>query len=169
MKMLTGMRAHPVWPDRAKELQSKPPLPRITALAILLVATPVLAIGGFSPSLFRFVPGVRDDGQDPAAGWQVASAQLRFVDTRPVIPRIWPCHVTVGMPLRAEVLGRISSESAAVMTADIATTASARVMHRRPAWLTGEYCIAFAAEMNRLFFNNHRELGARVTSPCLIT
>jgi hypothetical protein len=163
--MLTGMRAHSVRTGRMDGLQLGTPLLLILAVSVLLLATPALAIGGFSPSLFKFAPGVRDDGQDLAAGWQVANAELRFVDTRPVIPRIWSCHVTVGMPLRTAVLGRISPEAAAEMTADIATAASTRVMRSRQEWLSAEFCKAFKNEMNLLFFENHRGLGAKVTSP----
>ena len=36
------------------------------AAAVLFVATPALAIGSFSPSVFRFVTTLKDDGQDDA-------------------------------------------------------------------------------------------------------
>jgi len=137
----------------------------LVALAALLVAMPALAIGRFSPSVFKFVTTVPDDGKEDSTGWQQASAELNFVDTRSVIPRAWSCRVRIGMPLRTSALGRISPESAAEMSANIATDASGNVMHRRPEWLTAEFCSAFKDEMLSLFAGRHPRLGARVNSP----
>lgn len=137
----------------------------LVALAALLVAGPTLAIGRFSPSVFKFATIVKDDGQADPAGWQEASAELKFVDTRSGIPRAWSCPMRVGMPLRTGGLGRISPESAAEMSANIATDASGTVMHSREAWLAAEFCVAFKEEMYRLFRRDHPLLGARVNSP----
>lgn len=132
------------------------------AAVVLLLAAPALAVGAFSPSAFKFEVERKDDGKEAAGGWQVAVAQLRFVDTRSFIPRIWSCRMKVGMALRAEVLGRISPGYAAQVTAEVATKASAEVMHRRPEWLTAAFCIDFRNEMNILFGRDHVYLGARV-------
>jgi hypothetical protein len=134
-------------------------------LAVLLMAMPARAIGRFSPSIFKFVTTVKDDGQGEAGGWQEASADLSFVDTRTFIPRSWSCHLIIGMPLRVAVLGRIAPDSAAEMSADIATDASGVVMHSRPEWLTAEFCQALKVEMQGLFGERHPHLGARVASP----
>lgn len=137
----------------------------LVAIASLLVAMPVLAIGRFSSSIFKFVTTVKDDGKGEAGGWQQASAALNFVDTRFLASRAWSCRMTVGMPLRTLALGQISPESAAEMSADIATAASGDVMHRRPEWLTAEFCQALKDEMLSLFAEHHPYLGARVNLP----
>jgi hypothetical protein len=64
------MRAHPLRRDRLEGLQVGIRLPVVVIAAILLVARPALAVGGFSPSMFKFVPIVQDERQDEAAGWQ---------------------------------------------------------------------------------------------------
>jgi len=66
------------------------------------------------------------------------------------------------MPLRAEVLGRISPDHAAELTAEVATKASTQVMHRQTEWLTADFCRAFREEMLLLFREDHKLLGARV-------
>jgi hypothetical protein len=71
----------------------------------------------------------------------------------------------ISVPLRTSALGLISPEHAAELTADIATEASVTVMHRKQTWLTADFCKAFKDQMNRLFFEKHRRLGARVSSP----
>lgn len=134
----------------------------LVALATLLMAMPALAIGRFSPSVFKFSTIVKDDGEPDSTGWQEASAELNFVDTRPFFPRAWSCRVKIGMPLRTSALGPISPESAAEMSADVATDASQNVMYRRPEWLTAEFCSAFKDEMLSLFVGRHPRLGARV-------
>lgn len=137
----------------------------LVALAALLAAMPALAIGRFSPSIFKFVTTVPDDGEGEAGGWQKASTDLNFVDTQTLIPHVWSCRITVGMPLRTVAHERISPESAAEMSANIATDASGVVMHSRPEWLTAEFCQALKVEMLAMFADLHPDLGARVTSP----
>jgi len=131
----------------------------LVALAALLVAGPALAIGSFSPSAFKFATTVPDDGKADPAGWQEASAELNFVDTRSIIPHLWSCRVRVGMPLRTGALGPVSPESAAEMSAGIATEASGTVIHSRPEWLGAEFCVAFKEEMTRLFRRDHPSLA----------
>src|SRR4051812_6097274 len=137
----------------------------LVAFAALLVAMPALAIGRFSPSVFKFVTTVKDEGEGEAGGWQEASADLNFVDTQTWIPHAWSCRMTVGMPLRTVALGLISPESAAEMSANIATDASGVVMHSRPEWLAAEFCQALKIQMLSLFAKRYSQLGARVTSP----
>jgi hypothetical protein len=145
--------------------RSRPGLRALLAFAALLAASPALAIGSFSPDVFKFAPVVQDDHQDEGAGWQTATARLKFVDTRPEVPKIWACTVTISVPLRTVALGRISPDYAAEAAADIATDASETVMHSQNEWLTAPYCKAFKDEMNRLFAVRYSGLGARVTSP----
>jgi len=137
----------------------------LVALAALLVTGPAIAIGHFLPSAFKFTTILPDDGKADPAGWQEASAKLNFADARSVIPRAWSCRMRVGMPLRTGGLGRISPETAAEMSADIAPDASGTVMHSREEWLAAEFCLAFKEEMTRLFRRDHPLLGARVNSP----
>ena len=140
-------------------------LPTAIVAAVLLASSPAEAVGAFSPSVFPFTIKVQDDGTGAAGGWQEASALLKFVDTRPLPPRLWSCRITVGMPLRAATHGRISPAFAAGTAASVATEASTKVMHRQPEWMTAEFCVAFVAEMNSLFLKDHRSLGARVNGP----
>lgn len=123
---------------------------------------PFPAAGGFSPSEFRFVPAVADDGRDTGGGWQDATAKLRIVDMRHLIPRIWSCLITVGMPLRTTGEGPISPETAATRSAAIATQASAAVMRRQAEWIPAAYCKQLGDEMSALFLIQHPRLGARV-------
>lgn len=119
------------------------------------------AAGGFSPGEFRFTPTVPDDGLGTAGGWQEATARLRIVDMRHLMPRIWSCLLTVGMPLRTAGEGSIAPETAAIRSAAIATQASSAVMHRQPEWLPAAYCKQLGDEMTALFRGQHPRLGAR--------
>lgn len=67
------------------------------------------------------------------------------------------------MPLRTEAQGVISAAKAAQMSAAIATSASATVMHSQPDWLPALYCMAFEREMRDLFRKKHKNLGERVS------
>jgi hypothetical protein len=132
------------------------------AVVLLLAAMPAAAVGGFSPSLFRFRVTVKDDGKKDSGGWQEATTELSFVDARLLLPKAWSCRVTVGMPLRAAAYGRLSADVAADVSASVATEASHDVIHRRPEWLTAEFCVEFFSEMRSLFKNNYLGLGVRV-------
>lgn len=125
-------------------------------------SAPFAAAGGFSVGEFRFVPTVPDDGQGPAGGWQEATAKLRIVDLRHLVPRIWSCLMTVGMPLRTASEGRIPAEEAALRAATVATQASSAVMHRQAEWIPAVYCKRFGDEMLLLFQGRYPRLGARV-------
>ena len=137
-------------------------LAALVTAAALLASTPAWAVGSIPPSLFKFVPLVRDDKKDEGGGWQEASAKLRFVDVRGFIPRIWSCTLRISVPFRTAGLGRISPEYAAAATASVATTASTNIMPLQSEWLTAEFCVAFKNEMVRLFAEEHPLLGARV-------
>lgn len=119
-------------------------------------------VGRFSSSLFRFVSIIPDDGRDRGGGWQEASAVLKFVDGRHLIPAVWSCRVTVGMPFRTGAWGPITPEYAAEISATLATDASTIVMQRRAEWLPALYCAEFIAEMRSMFRDRYDGLGARV-------
>lgn len=118
---------------------------------------------GFSPSVFVFTTTVADDGKDPAGGWQVGSATLHFSRwTTTVIPQTWTCPVTVGMPVRAEAYGVISTKQAATITAQVATIASFQVMNTEPDLPPGIYCKRLATQMGAEFKVSFKSLGAKV-------
>jgi len=77
---------------------------------------------------FPFVTTVKDDGTDKGGGYQEAKVNLEFV--RMLIPisiTKWWCPFTIGMPLRTEMMGKISATLAASMSAEI-TVSVARDM-----------------------------------------
>lgn len=119
-------------------------------------------VGSFSPSVFKFVVTIPDDGKDKAGGWQEAVATLNFSDGRQVPTLMWTCTIKVGMPIRPENYGVISSAVAASMSAAAATTASKAVMHRRPMWIPALYCIHFAKEVESTLNTTWSKLGAKV-------
>jgi hypothetical protein len=119
-------------------------------------------VGGFSPSIFKFVVTRPDDGKDKAGGWQEAVATMNFSDGRQLPTDRWTCTIKVGMPIRPENYGVISSAVAASMSAAAATTASKAVMHRRPMWIAASYCIHFAKEVQLTLNTTWSKLGARV-------
>jgi hypothetical protein len=85
-------------------------------IGLLFAPVPAVAQFSYPPSLFRFVTIIPDDGQGPAGGYQEARADLRIVDTSPIIPLIYVCPVVVGMGLRTQAHGYISPDEAARVT-----------------------------------------------------
>lgn len=122
------------------------------------------SIGSYSPTLFRFVTTLADDGQGKAGGYQEATAKIGFVDGRQDPPASWSCTITVGMAVRSSVLGVISPQSAASMTANVLTYSSSKTMHSRPEWLQALFCKALAAEMLEEFGEAYGGAGARVVA-----
>jgi hypothetical protein len=145
-------------------LRSGACVPALVVILLLAAPIPAQAAGGFSPSVFNFV-SLFNDGTARPGGWQEASALLKFFDGRGLVPLEWVCSIRVGMPLRTRHLGRITPEAAAMMTAEIATLSSTRVMHRQTTWMTAAFCVAFKLDMQFLFDEQHPLLGARVNSP----
>lgn len=118
--------------------------------------------GGFSPSLFNFLTTIPYDGS-VAGGWQEATATLKFVDARQLLPETWTCTIKVGMPIRPEKYGVLSAAVAASMSAAAATTASTAVMHRKPKWIAVAYCSEFATAVRVTLNATWPNLGARVS------
>jgi hypothetical protein len=117
-------------------------------------------LGGFKASEFKFSTTVHYSGGG-AGGWQEAKANLDF--WRITIPRRvkhWKCPVTVGMPLRSEEMGRISSSRAARMSARVATAAMRSMDFKLP---QGIFCKEFVAVMVAKFRKMYPKSGARVT------
>lgn len=124
------------------------------------------AVAGFSASLFNFKTTLEDDGKDEGGGEQEASAKLKFIDSRPFIPEIWTCDVTIKMPLRTAKRGTVSAKEAAKIAAKITTRASTTVMHSQSSWQPTLFCSKFGNEMQNLF--NHdpefKGLGGRASA-----
>jgi hypothetical protein len=112
--------------------------------------------------LFKFVPTVADDGTGVAGGWQKAAATIGFADDRQDPIATWSCPLAVGMPIRAEMMGKISATKAADMTATVLTYASGAVMHSRPSWLPALFCIKLRESMQKMFKEGYPNLGATV-------
>lgn len=120
------------------------------------------SVGQFSPSLFKFVTLVADSGEGKAGGWQKASASIGFVDDRQSPTASWSCPLAIGMPLRAELMGKISAAKAADMSSTVLTYAGSSTMHSRPAWVAALFCIKLRENMQKLFKEAYPNLGATV-------
>lgn len=121
-------------------------------------------VAGFSASLFKFQTIVEDDGKDSAGGWQQTNAILGFSDGRGnIVPQVWTCNVTIGMPLRTTLDGAISASKAAQIAAKVTTDASGAVMDKQTNWLPALFCIAFERAMRDIFKDKYKSLGARVS------
>lgn len=76
-------------------------------------SAPDMQSGGFSPTAFKFVSTIPDDGEGPAGGWQEAFVTLKFFRWVSIFPETWTCSFKVGMPLRTAIRGTISPAWAA--------------------------------------------------------
>lgn len=118
-------------------------------------------IQGFSPSIFKFVTTIPDDGTGKAGGWQVAATTLKFFRWISFAPEAWMCSITVEMPLRTELLGKISTSAAAKASADVATEAADKLAPL--AYPRGIFCTRLSIEMQGIFNSpKYQGLGARV-------
>lgn len=117
-------------------------------------------VNGYSASLFKFATVVADDGTGKAGGWQQASVVLRVARWTSWTPESWSCpQMTIGMPLRNELQGKISAEMAASVSAQLATQVSGELKDIPQ----GVFCFRLKEEMNnrigKIIF------GATVKSP----
>ena len=119
-------------------------------------------IGSISASLFTFGKTQEDDPSQEAGGWQEANAVLKFADGRQEPVQAWSCTINVGMPLRTVKRGTINAEWAAKASASVATEASSTTMHSKSQWTPASFCKAFKDEMNKVFADSYKGLGARV-------
>jgi hypothetical protein len=120
---------------------------------------PLPIVGSFGSNYFSFVTTIEDDGEGDGGGWQEAQANLPFARLLP--PQTWHCYLTVGMPLRTVLLGRISPSRAAILSAQIATAAGRSLNYKLPA---PTFCHELKDGMKALFAAK-LGLGARVTIP----
>lgn len=119
--------------------------------------------GPFSSSIFKFVTIVADDGTGTGGGWQQAVSSLRIVRLNYlVIPEVWHCPVTIGMPLRTTINGPISHKLAASITAQVANQAAIKVRSESPDLPQGIFCLTIKNEMGAIFLAQHKTVGASV-------
>lgn len=120
-------------------------------------------VHGFSPSAFKFVTTVEDDGTGEAGGYQAAVATLSFFRWTTWIPEYWTCPLVVQMPIRTQLYGTISASKAATMTAEIASDVSMTLMKVQPALPSGIFCSKLKLDMRAQFKIKYPMLGATVT------
>jgi hypothetical protein len=119
----------------------------------------------YAPGEFHFVVIVEDDRQGKAAGWQVARETSHFgvlIEDVPVYE--WQCNLEIGMPLRTELAGRISSSRAAQLSALVANAVVFPLLASRLTWehQGALFCIQLEDKMNAMFRGKYRAYGARV-------
>ncbi|XXX73307.1 hypothetical protein WMF30_37235 [Sorangium sp. So ce134] len=125
---------------------------------------PPAGVNGFSPTIFKFVTTIADNGTGPSGGWQEASVRLKIKRWVEVYPEFWECpQMTFGMPLRNRAQGQISADEAARVSAEVATNASRKVMRANPTIPQGIYCARLKDEMDISL--RKRVDGSRVTQP----
>jgi hypothetical protein len=125
-------------------------------------------VGQFAAAAFTFKVTLADDGKDKAGGWQEASTQLEFSDARDRVLKVWTCSVVVGMPIRSEKGGTVSSDYAAKATAGAANLASDVVITRREEWLPSDFCAQFGVALATYLNAKPKIFGAivkRSTNP----
>jgi hypothetical protein len=125
----------------------------------------IIRIVSFKPSDFPFVTIVEDDSQDEGAGWQEAKANLEFEEVLfPTSIRGWYCPLTIRMPLRTALMGRIDASRAASLSVEIATAVALdpKLDYKLP---RGIFCKRFAVQADAAFKSKYRLLGASVTNP----
>ncbi|WP_437797975.1 hypothetical protein [Sorangium sp. So ce693] len=115
----------------------------------------------FKPSEFKFVTIVEDDGEGKGGGWQEARAKLNFKRlTTPRKIESWSCPLTIQMPLRTELMGRIDPSRAASLSEEIAEDVANRMDYYLP---QAAFCDRLIDEMLATFKSKYPRLGARVT------
>jgi hypothetical protein len=119
-----------------------------------------LPIGSFSPSDFKFVTVIPDDGKSEPGGWQEAKVVLKFKRLIGVTYETFSCpQMTIGTPLRNETQGKISAKRAAKESADIATYVTG-VIDEVP---QGIFCSKLKDGMDKMM--RQAIHGSRVTQP----
>ncbi|MEO7596082.1 MAG: hypothetical protein ABI134_33040, partial [Byssovorax sp.] len=114
----------------------------------------------FSPSEFPFVTIVKDDGTGDAGGWQEAKANLEFINA--IVPRSvrkWYCDFIIGMPLRPEMMEKISAKRAADLSVEITEDVAKGMNYDLP---SVPFCADFMIKARAAFKSKYPYLGARV-------
>ena len=108
-----------------------------------------------------FVTTIPDDGTDTGGGWQVAKANLEFVNI--VIPTSiisWWCPIGIEMPLRTTLMGKISASLAASMSVEMSVRVARDIDYSLP---QGLFCMQFVNEVRAAFKSKYPKLGYKVT------
>ncbi|AUX25588.1 hypothetical protein SOCEGT47_061360 [Sorangium cellulosum] len=116
----------------------------------------------FDPSDFPFVTIVKDDGRGSAGGWQQAKANLKFTHRSSGGIVEWYCAITIQMPLRTELMGKIDPLYAANLSEEITEEVGQLMDYNLP---PGIFCKRFAGAADAAFKSKYQGLGASVTSP----
>ncbi|WP_441290025.1 hypothetical protein ACSRUE_05030 [Sorangium sp. KYC3313] len=130
--------------------------------------TPTMGCTGkipIDPRAFDFVTIVAYDGIGVAGGWQEAKAYLAFGHNNEGDST---CMVHIGMPLRSEEWGAISSDRAAQISADVANWSADTVYEKDSgAQLPpGIFCKTFKSRIVERFISDfYKGLGARLKNP----
>jgi hypothetical protein len=114
----------------------------------------------FTSLEFPFVTTIPDDGTDKGGGWQVAKANLEFVNIHiPTSIISWWCPFTIGMPLRTAGMGKIPASLAASLSVEITVGVARDMDYDLP---QGIFCSQFIDKANAAFNSKYKPLGARV-------
>ena len=115
----------------------------------------------FTSLEFPFVTTIPDDGTDAGGGWQVAKANLEFVNI--VIPTSiisWWCPIGIEMPLRTTLMGKVSASLAASMSVEMSVRVARDIDYSLP---QGLFCMQFVNEVRAAFKSKYPKLGYKVT------
>src|SRR5690606_33451456 len=113
----------------------------------------------FDPSDFPFVTIVKDNGRGKAGGEQQAKANLKFTHKFPGGTTEWHCAITIKMPLRTELMGKIDPIRAASLSEEITEEVANVMDYNLP---PGILCKRFAIQADAAFKSKYQGLGARV-------
>jgi hypothetical protein len=114
----------------------------------------------FPPSNFPFVTTIPDDGTGPSGGWQVARANLEFIDIHNASGERFYCGLTIEMPLRNHVYGKISTSRAADICVEVTEDVAYKMDNSLP---QGIFCFEFFKKVKAAFPSRYPKLGERVT------
>ncbi|WP_438038536.1 hypothetical protein [Sorangium sp. So ce128] len=114
----------------------------------------------FDPEDFPFVTTVEDDGRGKAGGYQEAKANLKFEHRFPGGTNEWHCSLTIKMPLRTELMGKIDSLRAANLSEEITEEVGQLMDYNLP---PGIFCERFRSAVDAAFKFKYKGLGASVT------
>jgi hypothetical protein len=120
-----------------------------------------LPIGSFSPSDFKFITIIPDDGKAEPGGWQEAKVTLKIKRLIGIMTyESFTCpQMTIGTPLRNKDQGKISAQMAAETSAEIATYVTG-VIDEVP---QGIFCVKLKEGMTKMM--PQAISGSRVSQP----
>jgi hypothetical protein len=114
----------------------------------------------FDSSYFQFVTIVPDDGTDKGGGYQQAKTNLNFKQVSSAGTREWSCSLTIKMPLRTELMGKIDPLLAANLSEEITEEVAQLMDYNLP---PGIFCDRFHRAVDAAFKFKYKDLGASVT------